>query len=171
MRCPEFFQTARLAVTRMSHEDLSDWTRLLRDPNVAATLGGVRSTEAIHTGFMRQVRHWLTHGFGYWILRRADREFVGVAGLSRVAVTGTAEVELSYGLLKRFWGRGLAVEAGREILRLGFEGSERIVSYTLIHNARSRRVMEKLGFRYEREIRHAGLPHALYEADRRFLER
>ncbi len=37
-----------------------------------------------------------------------------------------------------------------------------VVSYTLPHNAASRRVMEKLGFSYEREIVHADLPHVLY---------
>jgi RimJ/RimL family protein N-acetyltransferase len=36
------------------------------------------------------------------------------------------------------------------------------VSFTLPHNAASRRVMEKAGLTYERDITHAGLPHVLY---------
>jgi RimJ/RimL family protein N-acetyltransferase len=41
-------------------------------------------------------------------------------------------------------------------------GLEEIVAFTLPHNVASRRVMEKVGFRYERDIEWAGLPHVLY---------
>jgi len=37
-----------------------------------------------------------------------------------------------------------------------------VVSFTLPDNLTSRRVMEKLGFTFERDTRHAGLPHVLY---------
>jgi [ribosomal protein S5]-alanine N-acetyltransferase len=42
------------------------------------------------------------------------------------------------------------------------------VAFTLPDNVASRRVMEKVGFRYEREVEHVDLPHVLYrlrEAD------
>jgi RimJ/RimL family protein N-acetyltransferase len=32
----------------------------------------------------------------------------------------------------------------------------------MVENRASRRVMEKLGFEYEREVVHANLPHVLY---------
>ena len=41
-------------------------------------------------------------------------------------------------------------------------GLGEIVAFTLPTNIASRRVMEKSGFAYEREIVHAGLPHVLY---------
>ena len=41
-------------------------------------------------------------------------------------------------------------------------GFGEIASWTLPHNATSRRVMEKLGFEYEREFEFAGLPHLLF---------
>ncbi len=37
-----------------------------------------------------------------------------------------------------------------------------IISYALPTNRASERVMEKQGFRYERDIVHAGLPHVFY---------
>ena len=39
-----------------------------------------------------------------------------------------------------------------------------LIAFTLPDNLASRRVMEKAGFAYEREILHAGLPHVLYRA-------
>jgi RimJ/RimL family protein N-acetyltransferase len=38
------------------------------------------------------------------------------------------------------------------------------VAVTLTTNTASRRVMEKLGMNYERDIEHAGLPHVLYRS-------
>ena len=46
-----------------------------------------------------------------------------------------------------FWGRGLATEGAREVLRYALRegGLSKVVSFTTESNAPSRRVMEKLG--------------------------
>ena len=36
----------------------------------------------------------------------------------------------------------------------------------MVENAASRGVMEKVGFRYDRELDHAGLPHVIYRLSR-----
>ena len=41
-------------------------------------------------------------------------------------------------------------------------GRADIVSFALPTNRASRRVMEKVGFKYERDILHLNLPHVLY---------
>ena len=41
-------------------------------------------------------------------------------------------------------------------------GLEEIIAFTLPDNVGSRRVMEKSGFTYERDIVHAGVPHLLF---------
>ena len=62
------------------------------------------------------------------------------------------------------WGEGFATELGAASLEHGFGtlGLERIVAFTIPGNAASRRVMAKLGFAYERDVVHAGLPHILH---------
>jgi hypothetical protein len=49
-------------------------------------------------------------------------------------------------------------------LKIGFERLKfrEIASWTLPINRASQRVMEKLGFRYERDFEFAGLPHLFY---------
>jgi RimJ/RimL family protein N-acetyltransferase len=37
-----------------------------------------------------------------------------------------------------------------------------VLCYTLETNHASQRVMEKVGFQFEKQIMHAGLPHVLY---------
>jgi RimJ/RimL family protein N-acetyltransferase len=69
-----------------------------------------------------------------------------------------------------FWGRGYAGELARTCARVGFEilGRADLVAFTLPTNDRSRRVMERVGFVYERDTIWADRPHVLYRltADR-----
>ena len=53
---------------------------------------------------------------------------------------------------------------GEQILKIGFEifKLREVVCFTLTSNQASQRVMEKLGFKYEREIMRANLPHLFY---------
>lgn len=67
----------------------------------------------------------------------------------------------------------LATEGARAILSYGFRdlGLREILSFTAVGNARSRRVMERLGMRFEGEFDHPQLPaesglrrHVLYRS-------
>ena len=59
----------------------------------------------------------------------------------------TPAVEIGWRLGAEHWGHGYATEAARAVLRFGFEQVKmpEIVSFTVPHNQRSRRVMEKIG--------------------------
>jgi RimJ/RimL family protein N-acetyltransferase len=161
---PEQVETRRLLLGRPTEADLPDLTALLTDPRVMATLGGLRTPEELEARHRRLFADWERDGFGLWVARRRpDRRFVGRGGVRRVQVGGREEVEVSYALAVEFWGQGLATELAREGVRAAFEvlGLPDLVCFTLPTNARSRRVMQKAGFRYERDVEHAGLPHVL----------
>jgi RimJ/RimL family protein N-acetyltransferase len=85
-----------------------------------------------------------------------------------VTIGGRDEVEVGYGLVAEFWGQGLATEIAAASVQTGFEvlGLPDLVCFTLTTNMRSQRVMEKVGFRYERDGEHAGLPHVFYRLRR-----
>jgi ribosomal-protein-alanine N-acetyltransferase len=165
MRTIDTFRTDRLTAERLRPEHGSDFCRLYSDPLVTATLGGLRSSEEARSFLQNNMDHWECHGFGLWMFRDpTDGRFVGRAGLRHVHVGGSAEVELSYALMPEYWGRGLATEMARACVRIGFEqlGLAGVVAFALTTNLASQRVMQKVGFSYEREISHAGLPHVLY---------
>ncbi|MGK2932540.1 MAG: GNAT family N-acetyltransferase, partial [Solirubrobacterales bacterium] len=62
--------------------------------------------------------------------------------------------------------QGLASEAALAAIGVAEKiGLARVVSLTLVDNVASRGVMEKIGLEYERDVDHAGLPHALYALD------
>jgi [ribosomal protein S5]-alanine N-acetyltransferase len=161
----ENLRTARLHLTRIQPADLDDYIRMYADPRVMATLGGLRTAEWTANYLGVQIAHWDKHGFGLWTLRDiATGEFAGRGGLRHATVNGKAEIELAYGFLPAFWGRGLATEFARESLRVAFTELKlpELTCFTLPTNLASKRVMEKVGFRYERDIVHFDLPHVLY---------
>lgn len=60
-------------------------------------------------------------------------------------------VELGWRLRRESWGHGYATEAAAELLRSGLTtaGLDRLVSVRHTDNARSERVMDKLGLRFD----------------------
>jgi RimJ/RimL family protein N-acetyltransferase len=166
---PERLETERLVLTRPTPADGPDLIALHSDPRVMATLGGLRTREVLEDSNARLLRVWETAGYGWWVARhRPDGRFVGRGGLRPLSLEGRDEVELGYGLAAEFWGRGLATELAAASVRAGFEvlGVPELVCFTMVTNARSRRVMEKAGFRYERDGEYAGLPHVFYRLRR-----
>jgi ribosomal-protein-alanine N-acetyltransferase len=97
-----------------------------------------------------------------------DGELVGQVGLQPAEVEGEAVVEVGWSVAPERWGEGFATEAAASSIAWGFDriGLAEIVSFAMVENAASLRVMEKLGMTYEREFPRAGLPHALYRLRR-----
>ena len=83
-----------------------------------------------------------------WWCVDLDGECIGFTGLAtpRDAVHARC-VEVGWRLASAHWGHGYAPEAARAALAFGFDdvGLDEIVSFTTVRNAKSRRVMEKLG--------------------------
>jgi ribosomal-protein-alanine N-acetyltransferase len=165
MRSLDERRTARLLLTRMRPADLDEIQEMHADARVMATLGGVRSPAAERRVLEGLLAHWEEHGFGYWVARDVcSRRFLGRGGLRWVEVGGRQEVEVGYGFIAECWGQGLATELARESVAVGFTVLQRpdLVCFTLPTNRASQRVMEKAGFRFERNVLHVDLPHVLY---------
>lgn len=160
----ETFTTARLSAERLRTAHFDDVQRMHSDAKVMATLAGVRNESQTRALIHANEEHWNRYGYGLWFFRdRATAAFVGRGGLRNVEIGGGPEIEVAYALMADFWNRGLATEMARAAVRIAFEHIEidALVCFTQPTNHASRRVMEKAGFRYEREVVHAGLPHVL----------
>ncbi len=158
-------RTERLSGERICESHREELMIMHRDPKVMATLGGVRSDEESERFFQDSLDHWTRYGFGLWVFHDPENgRYAGRAGIRHVDVGGAHEIELAYALMADYWGRGMATEIGRELLKIAFGplGLEEIVCFTLTSNIASQSVMKKLGFQFEKEINHAGLPHVLF---------
>jgi ribosomal-protein-alanine N-acetyltransferase len=127
---------------------------------------GPRTREQALEIVERQAAQCAETGYCLWWWRdRATGDLVGYVGLDRTEVEGEPEIEVGWSIAPRRWGQGLAPEAGSACLDWAFDvaGLDRVVSYTLHDNRASRRVMEKLGFRYSRDFIRKGFEQVLYE--------
>lgn len=164
---PESFSTARLRAERLMPGHLEALSRMDRDPDFMAMLGGVREEGQTIAYLDRNLKHWSDYGFGLWMLRENDENrFAGRAVLRHLQVEGTDEVEVGYGFYPEFWGRGLATEIATACLQLARTELRlaSVVAITQPENVRSQRVMTKVGLVYERDILHEGVLHVLFRS-------
>jgi RimJ/RimL family protein N-acetyltransferase len=164
----ERFRTGRLEAERVAPRHLPLLHALYGDPRVGATLGGATDLAGTRRRLRAFLADWETVGYGPWLFREAGGECAGVGGLRPVEVEGEAAVEVLYALRPAYWGRGLGSEMARAIVARARDplGLGELVCFTLPDNRASRRVMEKVGFRYERDFVRRGLPHVLYRLPR-----
>jgi ribosomal-protein-alanine N-acetyltransferase len=161
----ERFETARMRAEPIGPQHRDGLIALLGDERVGATLGGVADAASVDDQIARSEAHWARYGFGWYaFLDRATGALVARGGPHNCHVAGRDEVEIAWAVASERWNQGLATELGAASLAVAFGplGLSDVVSFTLPDNRASRRVMEKLGFAFERDAIHAGLPHVLY---------
>lgn len=145
-------ETDRLILRMFSQADLDDLARIYADPDVMRYLSGHPLTREESAGWLKYfLSGWEQYGFGWWALvLKESKELIGHCGLQFIHVT--PEVEVTYGLAKEYWRKGLASEAARACLRYGFEELKLDHIYALADpaNTGSHRVMERVGMRYEK---------------------
>ena len=157
--------TARMLGSPMTSEDYPNLRKMHTDPETMATLGGIRTEQQTRDNLAWNLKVWKENGFGLWILRSKETgEFMGQGGLRRLEVDGKTEVEVAYGFLPQYWQQGLATEIAQFSVNIAFDALQldNIVALTLTTNLKSQRVMQKLGFNYEKNFTHFGMPHVLY---------
>lgn len=162
-------QTARLHLRRFNAGDLDAVRRIYGDPAVMRYMwdGAGRTEEQLVRILAFLVNGWETRGAGLWaVVHQAQGTVIGRCGL--LTLPGTAEVEIGYVLARQHWGGGYATEAARAVLRYGFEelALPRIVAVARPDNLASRRVLHRLGMRYEGLAHHYGAVHARYAIGR-----
>jgi RimJ/RimL family protein N-acetyltransferase len=100
------------------------------------------------------------------VIDRQDSRLLGECGLRYrdPVLAGDSEIEISYGLAKSAWGRGLATEASLAAMAYGFDvtGLREIVAVAKATNRASHRVMEKLGMHLAETWERDGLGRVKY---------
>jgi RimJ/RimL family protein N-acetyltransferase len=164
----ETFTSRRLIAEKVELRHFEELCRLHRDVAVMKTLsadGRPIHDDVTRTMLAGAIAHWELHGFGFWIFReRETGVFVGRGGLKVYRIDETDVLGLAYAVVSTQFGRGYATEMAEGSLAIGFDrlGVPEVESWTLPSNVASQRVMQKLGFRYERIFEFAGLTHWFY---------
>ena len=153
--------TSRLALREMdSAVDAEFIFRLLNTPKFLKYIGdrGIRSAdEAVEFIENRYRQSYRDHGFGlYTVELISNRAQIGICGFVRRDTL--PEADIGFAFLPEFEGNGYGREAAAATLKFGREklGLTRILAITSPDNDASVRLIEKLGFTFERLIENGG---------------
>jgi RimJ/RimL family protein N-acetyltransferase len=175
MRIDEL-ETPRLRLRAWRPEDRAAHAALNADPRVMEFFPATRNRAESDASADLVEAHFARHGFGFWVLELPGvAPFAGLVGLNvmTIDVPFAPAVEVGWRIAYEHWGQGYAPEAARACLDYGFgaRGFDEIVAVTAVANARSRRVMEKLGMTHDpaENFEHPSVPtgsslreHVLY---------
>ena len=117
--------------------------------------------------FIRDYDQYAQFGFGRWaVILKRNHRFIGFSGLRKDPASG--EVDLGFRLFTDYWSQGLATEAGRAALRLGFEKFEldRIIGRSMRENRASITVLQKLGMEFSEVREESGILWLIYAIER-----
>ncbi len=163
VRLPPSERTERLLLRRPLRADLDFLVDLFSRPELVAHRPDPTpdTPEQSAARLERDVEHWERHGFGRWAAE-ADGGLIGFGG-----VTISADFEglnLSYHLHPESWGRGYATELVEHALRAAFGPLRafRVVGLARPANPASRRVLERCGLVFERDVMLHGASMGLY---------
>ena len=173
-------KTDRLLLREWRESDKPAFARMNADLRVMEFFPAPLTRAESDQLFARIQSHLRQHGFGLYAAELLGTgSFLGFIGLATPSFqsTFTPCVEIGWRLTADSWGQGLATEGAREVARYAFDdlGLGELVSFTVAANARSRRVMEKLGMTHDAadDFEHPRLPeghplrrHVLYRLRR-----
>jgi len=164
------FETERLLARHLGADDLDAFAELCADREVMRFVGSgttlPRSEVERRIGICQE--KYAARGYGTSaVFEKATGRFVGYCGVVRAP--GNDFDELVYVFHAAAWGRGYATEAGRAMIEYVFARSALNRIHATIHpgNRASVAVVEKLGFRFDREaLDEDGVPVAHYVVER-----
>jgi RimJ/RimL family protein N-acetyltransferase len=147
-------ETPRLVLRGHLESDLDDCAAMWGDATVTRHIGGKPfSRSQTWSLLLRYIGHWVTLGYGYWVVRERDSgAFVGEVGLADMKRDITPRLdapEMGWALAPHAQGRGLAAEAVQAALAWGEAHLPDDSTVCIIDpgNARSSRLAAKLGYR------------------------
>ncbi len=150
--------TKRLLLRETKPNDGQVFFELNNDPEVIKFTGDPAFSSVEEASqFLHDYDHFEKHGRGRWaIVDILTHEVLGWCGLKFHPDNG--ENDLGYRLFKKHWNKGYATEASHLSLQYGFRrlGLESVIARADKENKASIRVMNKLGFKYEKDFEDHG---------------
>lgn len=149
-------ETERLVLRHLSVDDAEFILGLVNEPSWLRFIGdrGVRTLEDARQYILTgPVASYKQFGFGLYLVELKETEApIGICGLLKRETLD--DVDVGFALLPQFWRKGYAFESAAAVIEHGRDdfGLRRIVAITSPDNHGSIRLLEKLGFHFERRL-------------------
>ena len=158
--------TNRLVVRRLNIDDTDFIIKLLNQPSFIENIAdkGVRNksdaVDYLNTG---PIASYKQNGFGLSLVELKDSNTpIGMCGL--IKRDELDDVDIGYSLLTEYEGKGYAREAAQAVLENGNSehGLKRIIAVTSPTNFGSIKLLESLGFKYEKMVELYGMDNKMF---------
>ena len=154
--------TARLHLRELTADDAPFMLALLNEPSFIEHIGdrGVRTVPDAAAYIERGPRaSYATHGFGLWLVElRETGTPIGICGLLKRDALPAPDIGFAF--LPAYWSRGYAYEAAAAVCEFarGVLSRPRLLAIVSPANGASIRLLERLGFAFQEQIRMPGDP-------------
>lgn len=162
----QIIETPRLTLRYITVRDANALVPILSDAEVMRySIVGVHTHKQIRQFIEQRLLSYLERGFGlYALVHKQNKELIGYCGFFIQSIDEHKEVEVGYRLAQKYWGLGLATEAGQAVIQYGQErfNFKRFICLIDPANVRSIRVATKLGMKREKETIYHGIDVSMY---------
>ena len=151
-------ETQRLVISKFTIEDAPFFLELVNTPHWIKYIGdrGVMTVEdaeeRIREGHLKSYKE---HGFGFYklLLKNKNLKPIGTTGL--IKRDALEDVDIGFAMLPNYEREGYGYESSVEIIKLAKDNFtlSRLVAITLDNNQPSIKLLEKLGFIYEKRVK------------------
>jgi len=147
-------ETERLILRRFTVDDAQFVLTLVNEPSFLRYIGDkkIRNLEDARQYILSgPVASYERHGFGLCLVElRETHRPIGMCGLLKREEL--PEPDIGFALLPEFWNKGFAFEAAAAVLQDARErlGIERILAITSLDNEASIKLLERLGFTFQK---------------------
>ena len=145
-------ETKRLIIGHFTCTDIHVWASIEADPLVRKFVDGkcLSREEAGHYVKM-SMDSYAVNGFGRFAVRsKTSKLLIGMCGFLRQ----DEEIDFGYRYSAETWGKGIGYEAANKVLNYGLEHLKlkKICAGVAIENIPSIKILEKLGFEFEKNF-------------------
>lgn len=152
--CGKKIITHRLVLRLFEDKDLNDFYEYAKVDGVGEAAGWTHHANIEESKAILQ--HFITEHRTFALTEKASGKVIGSLGIEKSEDVfckdyGDKNInELGYVLSKDYWGAGLMTEAVKAVIKFVFDewNLDAVTCSHFIENDRSRRVIEKCGFRY-----------------------
>lgn len=151
--------TERLILRKWQENDLKPFAQINSDPKVCQFLPKILSKEESDKLAQNIIEYFSKFGFGFFAAElKENQQFIGFIGLALVdfeshfSSLNNPLIEIGWRLNSNYWNKGYATEGAKAVLNFAFNelNSKEVVAFTARENLASRKVMEKIGMKYDK---------------------
>lgn len=148
-------QTQRLILRQWCMDNLAPMAAINQDPKVMEFFPAIRTYIDTENFIEGNIRLYEKYGYCLYAAElKNTQEFIGFMGLNYIDWQShfTPAIEIGWRLGSQFWGQGYVLEAATAVRDFAFNKLKllELVSFTVPSNIRSIRLMQRLGFIYNK---------------------